>query len=207
MTATDPTHPPLHRPPAEPSHASPLKPGANLPDVDHSDRPMNTIYIKESALALRQAWGIYFVFAAVPPLVMIATIFFLILWGPGSGVFGPRVIAESPGWGWTWLLVGMFWLSITVPLTFWVRRGFWREYYSGGTVRAADYLKGNVAIWMPLVIAGVMGFVGFAATRYVASLFTSVMAFIIFLTLFPNGHAMTRAVGDHDDPGVYEEPR
>ena len=204
MTAIDPT------PPAEARSAvrpAPLPPGQTHPDVDHSDRPMTKRYLKESALALRQAWAIYFVMAAIPPLAMIGMIFFLILWGPGSGVFGPRVIEESTSWGWTWLLIGMFWLSITVPLTFWLRRGYWKAYYTGGTVRGGDYLKGNLAIWLPLVVAGVMGFVGFAATRYVASLFTSVTAFIVFLTLFPNGHAMTRAVGDHDDPAVYEEPR
>ena len=201
MTAVDPTQP------LPPSQAADRPAGQKRPDVEHSDRPMQTTYLKESAIALRTAWAIYFVMAALPPLTMIAAIFFLILWGPGSGVFGPSMIRESTGWGWAWLLAGMIWLSATVPLTFWLRRGYWRAYYDGGTVRGANYVKGNVAIWLPLVIAGVMGFVGFAATRYVASLFTSVMAFIVFLTLFPNGHAMTRAVGDHDDPGVYEEPR
>ena len=200
MTATPTTAP------VDPD-ATNLPPGASHPDVEHSDRPMQTTYLKESALALRKAWGAYLLMGFVPPLAMIGCVFYLIIGAPGAGVFGPSVVFESRTAGWWWLVGGMIFLSVTVPISFFVRRVYWVNYYRGEVVGPANYLKGNFAIWLPLVAAGVLGFVGLALTHYVASLFTSVMAFMIFLTMFPNGHAMTRPVGDHDDPAVYEEPK
>ena len=193
--------------PTEPTVAADaIKPGAKRPDVMHSDRPMRTAYLGEAAMALRSAWALYLALALLPPLAMIATIFFLIFRG-GDNVFGPNVIIASTTAGWYWLLAGMLWISVAVPAAFFVRRIYWNQYYKGHPVGPGDYLKGNAAIWLPLVLAGVMGFVGFAATRYVASLFTSITAFIVYLSMSPNGHAMTRPVGDHDDPAVYEEPK
>lgn len=189
-----------------PSGASALIPGALRPDVEHSDRPtLKTRYVEADALALRQAWGIYLVCGVIPPLVMIAMIFFLLL--TGQNVLGPAVRQESTTWGWAWFIGGMIWIGATLPAAFYVRRGFWAAYYAGGTVRPSNYLKGNLVIWLPLVVGGIVGFVGFALTLFAGSIFTSMMAFVIFLAMYPNGHAMTRAVGDHDDPGVYEEPK
>ena len=118
----------------------------------------------------------------------------------------PLISTEANVGGWVSFLAGMIWLSLTVPVGFVLRSRYWSAYYEGGLVKPADYHAGNLAVWGPLVIAGIGGFIGFAATHYVANLFTSVAAFVIFLALHPTGHAMTRPVGDHDDPGVYEEP-
>ena len=192
-------------PTASPS-ASGLPPGALRPDLEHSHRPLPPEeHMEASALALRKAWGIYFALAVIPPLAMIMSIFYLIFApsrGPDVQVVG---LANNAGWG--WFLVGMGWIAVWVPISFYLRARYWEAYGRGELVQPSDYLKGNLAIWLPLVIAGVIGFIGFASTRYVASLFTSVMAFMIFQTMFPNGHAMTRPVGDHDDPGVYEDPK
>lgn len=180
--------------------------GATRPDVEHFERPLlKTRYVEADALALRQAWGIYLLCAVLPPLVMIGTIFYIIF--AGDGLFGPSVAEERTNAGWAWFIGGMIWIGLSLPLAFYIRRGFWARFYAGGVVGPRNYLKGNLVIWAPLVIGGIIGFIGFAATLFAASIFTSVMAFIIFLAMFPNGHAMTRAVGDHDDPGVYEEPR
>jgi hypothetical protein len=174
--------------------------------VEHSDRPtLKTRYVEADALALRQAWGIYLLCGLIPPLALIGTIFYLLLSGQSS--LGPATPDESTRWGWAWFVGGMVWISATLPLGFYLRRGYWARFYAGGTVRPRNYLKGNVVVWLPLVVAGIFGFVGFALTLFAGSIFTSLMAFIIFLSMFPNGHAMTRAVGDHDDPGVYEEPK
>ena len=166
---------------------------------------IKTRYLEADAMALRQSWGIYLVLAVIPPLAMIGMIFYLIF--DRDPFFGPRVVEESTATGWIWFVLGMLWISVTLPAGFYVRRHYWARFYEGGTVRARNYIKGNVAIWLPLVVAGVLGFIGFAATRFAGSLFTSVTAFVIFLAMYPTGHAMTRPVGDHDDPGVYEEPK
>jgi hypothetical protein len=183
------------------------RPGALRPDVEHEESPrlsLNYGQLDESALALRKAWGIYLLMAILPPMVMILSIFYLIFtpleW------YDRRVIPLENTAGWVFFLLGMIWIAATVPISFYIRSRYWSAYYRDDVVSPGDYIKGNVAIWLPLVIAGVMGFIGFAATRYVANLFTSITAFMIFLTMFPNGHAMTRPIGDHDDPGVYEEP-
>lgn len=162
--------------------------------------------LEEDALALRKAWGYYLLLGVIPPLAMILMIFYLIFTS-GTLALGPRVMVGNLTAGWIWFIGGMLWIGVTVPVSFYLRRRYWDEYYRGGVVSPSNYIKGNMAIWLPLVVAGVAGFIGFGATRYVANLFTSLLAFMIFLTMFPNGHAMTRPIGDHDDPGVYEEPR
>lgn len=182
-----------------------LQPGAEHPDVEHA--PRRPIYLPLGAigLAIRKAWLTYILLGLVPPAVMIGTIFWLIFTG------NDRILQNYAGlegsWGMVWLVGGMAWIGVTVPLAFFIRRGLWKGYYEGGVVRPENYLKGWFVIWLPLVIGGVIGFVGLALTREVASLFTSMLSFIVFLSMYPNGHALTRPIGDHDDPAVYEEPK
>ena len=180
------------------------RPGALHPDVEHSERVVLAPHLDESSLALRKAWAIYLVLALLPPMAMIMSIFWLLLephlW------YQPLISKQANTAGWLSFLSGMIWLSLSVPVGFVLRSRYWSAYYEGELVEPAEYHKGNLAVWIPLVIAGIAGFAGFAATHYVANLFTSLTAFIIFLALCPTGHAMTRPVGDHDDPGVYEEP-
>jgi hypothetical protein len=161
--------------------------------------------LDDKALALRKAWGLYLILGHLPPLVMILTIFYLIF-TPLNWYDTPVAPIQNTA-GWVSFVLGMTWIAVTVPISFYMRRRYWDAFYQGSLVEPGDYLKGNLSIWIPLVLAGIGGFIAFAATRYVANLFTSVSAFVIFLTMFPNGHAMTRPVGDHDDSGVYEEPR
>lgn len=186
------------------SEAVSTRPGALHPDVEHSERVVDARNLGESALALRKAWAIYLVLALLPPMAMIMSIFWLLV-APREW-YQPLVSTAGNMAGWFTFLAGMVWISLSVPLGFVMRSRSWSAYYEGDLVKPADYHRGNLAVWIPLVIAGLGGFVGFAFTYYVANLFTSMTAFIIFLALHPNGHAMTRPVGDHDDPGVYEEP-
>ena len=181
-----------------------VRPGALHPDVEHSERIVRVSHLDESALALRKAWAIYLTLALVPPMAMIMSIFWLLL--APRGWYQPLISTEANMTGWVSFLAGMIWISVTVPVGFAMRSRYWGAYYEGGLVEPVEYHKGNLAVWIPLVIAGIGGFIGFAATYYVANLFTSMTAFVIFLALHPTGHAMTRPVGDHDDPGVYEEP-
>ena len=182
-----------------------LQPGADLPDVDR-DRNPRPIYLPldQIGLALRKAWLTYFVLAAVPPAAMIGSIFFLIFTGSGKSV--------DTGSSWTnpgflWLLAGMVFLSVAIPLAFVIRRRMWAMYYEGEVVPPQNYLRGWLVVWLPLIVGGILGFVGLALSREVASIFTSMLSFIVFLSMAPNGHALVRPVGHEDDPAVYEEPK
>jgi len=175
------------------------------PEVEHSDRVFVYKALDESALALRKAWGLFLLLGVTTPLFMILAIFYLLL--TPLGWYDRAVTPLDNVAGWTFFIGGMTWISLTVPLGFYLRSKYWAAYYRGEVVAPGDYIKGNLAIWIPLVIAGVVGFIAFAGTRFVANLFTSVTAFVIYMSMFPNGHAMTRPIGDHDDSGVYEEPK
>ena len=187
------------------------QPDAARPDVEHRDsRPMTAVALDEAGLALRKAWAIYILLALIPPGAMIAAIFTLLF--TRNDTLADVPTAQQYGgfggfWGLVWLTFGMVWISIFVPLGFFIRRAKWKAFYEGGLVSGKDYLAGWLPIWVPLVIGGVIGFVGLALTAEVGNLFTSMLSFVVFLSMAPNGHALTRPVGDHDDPGVYEEPK
>jgi hypothetical protein len=180
-----------------------LQPGAERPDVERTEKRLPHLAIGEAALALRKAWAVYLLMAGMPPAAMIGAIFFLIFFGDAVGT-GGGLRASIGLW---WLVAGMIFIGVTVPLGFYLRDKAWSEFRHGGVVRPDRYLRGWMPIWGPLVIAGVMGFVGLAVTGEVATVFVSLLALVVFLSMSPNGHGLTRPVGDHDDPGVYEEPK
>ena len=190
---------------------SPTDSHAERPDVEHreSNRPLTAVALDHAGLALRKAWAIYIVLALIPPGAMIASIFALLFTRNDamSEVQPGQYYGFGDFWGLVWLVIGMIWIGVTVPLGFFIRRAKWKAFYEGGLVDADDYLAGWLPIWIPLVIGGVLGFVGLALTAEVGNLFTSMLAFVVFLSMAPNGHALTRPVGDHDDPAVYEEPK
>ncbi|MEM1010592.1 MAG: hypothetical protein AAGI46_00055 [Planctomycetota bacterium] len=165
---------------------------------------MPTVPLDEAGLALRYAWLTYIAVALIPPAAMIGSIFVLLFTGNGAT---KEVDHVGHFWGVVWLVGGMTFIGVTLPGSFYIRRQLWNEYYAGDVVTPGNYLKGWVIIWLPLVSAGVLGFIGLALTRDFATVFISMLAFIVFLSMAPNGHAMTRPVGDHDDPATYEEPK
>ena len=180
---------------------STLQPDATRPDAMHEETSGNpSIYlpVSEIGMAMRKTWLIFIGLALVPPAAMIASIFFLI-WDGGN------MMRSFGGVG--WLVVGMVWISVTVPLAFYIRRQLWIDWFKGdGVVSPENYVKGNVIVWAPMVIGGVMGFVGMALTAGPASLFTSITALVLFISQAPDGSALTKPVGDHDDPAVFEHP-
>ena len=184
-----------------PSSAT-LQNNAALPDVMHdpkNDQRVRFLPIDEIGLAIRKNWLLYLAFALVPPATMILCIFFLI-WNGAA-------MEQSFG-GVGWLVVGMTWISIAVPLAFFIRRKLWIDWYRGdGVVSPENYFKGNLIVWTPMVIGGMMGFIGTAMTAGPASLFTSITALVLFLSQNPDASALTKPVGDHDDPAVYQEPK
>ncbi len=182
-----------------------LQPGADRPDASPATRPMETVALDEAGLALRLAWLTYIGLALIPPAAMIASIFVLLF--TGNDLVSTSTRGSDNFWGMTWLVLGMTFIGIALPAAFYVRRMLWIEFYNGSVVKPSNYLKGWLVIWLPLVFAGVLGFVALALTKDFGTVFISMMAFIVFLAMAPNGHAMTRPVGDDDDPGTYEEPK
>jgi hypothetical protein len=156
-------------------------------------------------LALRAAWATYLGLALVPPAAMIGTIFYLLFTGNDSVIQG--YVENDFQAGFWFLVFGMIFLGLALPAGFWFRQHAWREYEEGGVAKPRNYLKGWLAVWLPLVAGGVLGFIGLALTREFATVFISMLAFVVFLAMSPNGHVLTRPVGDVDDPGTYEEPK
>ena len=181
-------------------------PGAQNPDVSREVKPRIAIPLDEAGLALRGAWASYLVLALIPPAAMIGAIFFLLFTGNDRTLNGP-VDASFDAFGMGWLVAGMIYIGIALPTAYYVRRLFWIDFYKGGVVKPRNYLKGWLAVWLPLVFGGVLGFVGLALTAEFATVFISMLSFVVFLSTTPNGHALTRPVGDVDDPGTYEEPK
>ncbi len=185
------------------------QPGADRPDVERpaaSDR-LPLIAISRVSLELRKAWATYLLLALIPPSAMIASIFALLFIGDGRDNSGVATASLTDG-GMPWLLVGLTFIGLAVPLAFWYRRTCWASYYvQGQVVEPENYLKGWLAVWIPLVLGGVFGFVALAITGEFSVVFISMLAFVVFLSMTPNGHAMTRPVGHEDDPAVYEEPK
>ena len=180
-------------------------PGAQNPDVSRDQRTrLPTIPLDEAGVALRTAWASYLGLALVPPAAMIGSIFFLLFTGNDRTLHGAEYRDFA---GMAWLVAGMIYIGVALPLAFYVRRLKWTAFYEGGVVAPKDYLAGWMAVWVPLVIGGVLGFVGLALSGEFANVFTSMLSFVVFLSMTPNGHALTRPVGDVDDPGTYEEPK
>ena len=184
-----------------------LQPGAERPDVDHvhAEGRRGLIPIDDAGLALRKAWAVYLLLGLLPPAGMIAAIFFMLFRGTDAlERMAPQIVGS---WGVPLTIAGQCWIGATLPIAFFVRARFWSDFRDGGVVAPKEYLKGWLAVWTPLVIGGVFGFVAFAITREPANLLTCALAFVIFMSMLPNGHAMTRPVGHEDDSAVYEEPK
>jgi hypothetical protein len=149
--------------------------------------------------ALKVAWYGY--------LVMLALPFLYLLFVAWSLMGVSRVRSETILDGWFLGAVG--YMVVVVPASFFVRSRFFKEYWKGGVVPPADYLKGMYIVWVALEIGGLLSLTGCLVSRsLVPSLMPAVAAFMMFCALWPNGSAMVAARrGDSDDPERYEEPR
>ena len=104
--------------------------------------------------------------------------------------------------------VGCGLLALSMAGTF-VKRVYHGAYYRGERVAPDDYLKGMLAIWLPIggaVIASLILTVVFA--NPLPTPVPAIVGIILLFIFLPNGHAMTRPhAGATDDPGSYEEPK
>jgi hypothetical protein len=148
--------------------------------------------------ALRLAWATWVVMLLIP--------FFLFLGATWTVAFheSPRTITATP----TWFLAASAYLLVVVPASFFWRSRLFKPYYSGQPIAPANYLYGMLAMWVALEFGGIIALLGcFVTGSLLPCLLPALVAFMFYVTLWPNGRSMDRHFGDSEDASVYEEPR
>jgi hypothetical protein len=109
----------------------------------------------------------------------------------------------------TWFLLSLGWVGFAIPGAYFLRsQVFFKEYGAGGVVPPGRYLMGMTTVWLAIEIGGLLGLAGcFMSGSLMPDLIPSLVAFVLFLTMWPTGSAMTEATGDVDDPAVFHHPR
>jgi hypothetical protein len=149
--------------------------------------------------ALRIAWLSWLSLAAIPFLLFIVVV--LTLTANGSRP-GNRALAER------WFLFSMLYLALAVPCSFFLRSYVFKAYWAGEVVSPKNYLTGMLTIWMTIVAGGILALIGcWLSDSLLPNLLPALVAFMLFIPFWPSGRAMTRRVGNDDDPEHYEEPR
>ena len=149
--------------------------------------------------ALRLAWWCWLSFLLVP--------FFMFLYTCWS-MMGDEAVEPNGMLSHTWFIANMAYIAVAVPLAIAWRSYIFRDYWKGDCVSAKSYLVGMMGVWITLEIGGVMGLVGCMLTHsMIPNLLPSLVAFMLFTTLWPSGRAMVCHGGNTDDPAIYEEPR
>lgn len=151
-----------------------------------------------AATALRYAWISWLTFLIVP--------FFLFLYVIVT--LNDETTGRQLGNAQTWFVASMAYLAIVVPLAIFWRSSLFRPYWQGETVTPKNYLKGMMVVWLSLEIGGLISLAGCLLNHsLLPNLLPALVAFMLFTPLWPSGRAMTRHVGNQDDPALYEEPR
>ena len=149
--------------------------------------------------ALRYAWVFWLGLLLFPAMVFLYVVWALM----GDGVPATAHQASSH-----WFLGAMAYMVIAVPLAIFWRSHLFKSYWQGEVVDPSAYLRGMMIVWIALEIGGLLGLTGCLVTRgFLPNLIPAVVAFVLFLPLWPSGRSMVTHVGNHDDPGTYEEPR
>lgn len=107
-----------------------------------------------------------------------------------------------------WFISSMIFLGISVPLAFFVQGRFFRAYWQHQAVDPGAYLRGMLVIWVALELSGLLAIAGCWYTgTLLPNMLPAMLAFLLFVPLWPSGHAMSRPLVKESDPADYEEPR
>jgi len=107
-----------------------------------------------------------------------------------------------------WFVLTLSYIALSVPVAFFWRGHLFKGYWSGQRVPPREYLIGMISIWLALSIGGLASVAGCIATRsMVPNMLPAVLAFVVYISLWPNGHSMSRPLHDEHDPLDYEDPR
>jgi len=149
------------------------------------------------ATAIRIAWVTWIALLILPFLVFLAMIW--------QTTIVPTSEVSEKGIG--WFLASCLYLLLVVPTSFFWQSHVFKSYYTGETVAPGQYLFGKLSVWIALEVGGLFALVGcFVNNSPLPNLLPALMAFMFFVTFWPNGRAMVRHVGNSEDPGTYEEP-
>lgn len=145
------------------------------------------------------AWAVWLAYLVTPLFVVIGSILFLMV---SNG-------AVHKGLGETWFITMMIWIAVGIPLAFYVRsRMYFSRYWEGKTVSPRQYFRGMLLVWTVIELAGVLSMIGCLVTgELIPNLIPALLAFVVFLTQWPNGSAMTLTTGHKDDSSVFQYPR
>ena len=152
-----------------------------------------------AAMTLRRAWVIWFALLGSPFILFLVTVWRLM---------DEEASIARPALAGVWFLATMIYLALVIPTAFFWRSRIFKAYWSGRVVAPCDYLKGMITVWFALEIGSFIGLLGCLITgKVLPCLLPALVAFIIYIPLWPSGRAMTRPVGNEDDPELYEDPR
>jgi hypothetical protein len=149
--------------------------------------------------ALRAAWYWYIALLFIPFLL-----FLVLMISQGYR----HVTAVNPTSRNAWFLAAILFLLVAAPASFVVRSRLFRSYWHGRGVSPRSYLLGMMIVWMTFEAGGIISLLGCMVTNsLVPNILPALAAFMFFTPLWPNGRAMSRPVGQTDDPEIYSEPR
>jgi hypothetical protein len=148
--------------------------------------------------AIRIAWVVWLTLLVIPFFL-----FLYIVWK-----FADNESAAGSNDGVAWFVLSAIYMLAVVPVSFFWRNLLFQSYWSGHPVHPNKYLSGMVAMWIALVVGGLLSLLGcLYSGAMLPDLLPALVAFMFFVTLWPSGRAMTQRVGNAEDPEVYEEPR
>jgi hypothetical protein len=148
--------------------------------------------------ALWIAWRYWFVLLVIPFLLFLAAAVY-----PVFATVEPR-----PELAHRWFIFTIIWTGVSVPAAFFVRERLFRDYWEGRTVEPGRYLAGMLVVWLTIESVGLISLAGcFVSGSLLPDLIPGLFAFVLFLTLWPTGEAMTTPVGAEDDSAVFRHPR
>ena len=149
--------------------------------------------------ALRAAWWAYLILLFLPFLVL----------GVIIVSYSNTVTSSTPYHGVSrWFRLTTAFLVIVLPAALLYRRHLWRAYFRGDLVAPRRYLTGVLTVWLSLEVSMILTLVGcYVTVSFLPELLPAIVAFVVFITLWPSGKMMISRAGDSNDPEIYEMPR
>lgn len=144
-------------------------------------------------------WAIWIAYLVTPFFVLIGSVVYLMV----------QDAAVHKSLGETWFITMMVWIAVGIPLAFYVRsKVYFQNYWQGKTVSARQYFRGMLLVWTVIELAGLLSLVGCIVTgELIPNLIPALIAFVVFITQWPNASAMTEMSGNKDDASVFQHPR
>ncbi len=174
---------------AQPAQASKLRPPTPAAPQQLDD---------QVSMTLRKAWRDYLLLVLAPCVLFLITVA-AIVWS-NRPVF--------PEMARTWFYINMALLAIGTPAAFAVRGYFFRGYGDSKPVPPDRYLTGMRYIWVTFSAIAVLSVLSVLITaKVLPNISTAMLVIVLFMFVWPKGHAMTRPPINEADPEDYTEPR